>query len=134
MKTASLCIQKVNVVLSGTLSHMIISDASFNYFNNLYIIIIIGPMPLYFCRFNMYLKAVIMMQNILFFDAMIISKYVLIFHVKNPAAFQDDFWSRFATIWIVIFSFVTQLVSDMIPSKNTLYFYIWTGKIIIDAQ
>jgi hypothetical protein len=78
----------------------------------------------------MYLKSVIMMQNILLLDGMIISKYVLIFCLKNPAGFQDDFWGRYLTIGIIMFSNITQVVADMMPGKNTKFFYICTGKII----
>ena len=37
---------------------------------------------------------------ILFLDAIISMRYVYIFVLKNPAAFNDDFWQRFTTFWI----------------------------------
>jgi hypothetical protein len=68
-----------------------------------------------------------MIQNIMFLDAMVISKSLLIFYLKNPFSFKDDFWARFVTIWIVAFSFVSQIIADLVSSKNTSFFYICSG-------
>jgi hypothetical protein len=42
----------------------------------------------------------IMNGSILILDAMASLRYLLIFKLKNPAAFNDDFWAFFINIWI----------------------------------
>jgi hypothetical protein len=38
----------------------------------------------------------------IFLDAIIIVRYLLIFWIKNPENFKDDFWSHFVNIWTVV--------------------------------
>ena len=44
---------------------------------------------------------------LLIVDAIIIVRYIFVFKLKNPAAFHDDFWFVFATVWIHSFSVLT---------------------------
>ena len=74
-----------------------------------------GPLPGPICSLVMYLKNVVTIQTMLFLDAILISKYFLIFKFKNPLGFCDDFWTRFISIWIVIGSHLLQFVGDFFP-------------------
>ena len=40
------------------------------------------------------MKNVTSVAILLFFDCIVVARYVYIFHLRNPAAFQDDFWNR----------------------------------------
>jgi hypothetical protein len=33
-------------------------------------------------------------------DAIVVTRYVFIFRLKNPASFDDEFWCCFITVWI----------------------------------
>jgi hypothetical protein len=46
---------------------------------------------------------------LLFFDGIILARYVYIFRLKNPAAFPDDFWHRFLNTWIFWFCTASQV-------------------------
>jgi hypothetical protein len=81
-----------------------------------------GPLPNSICTLNLYLKAAGTIQTFLFLDAIVISKYFLIFWLKNPFGCHDDFWNRFISIWIVVFSHLSQLVADFLPGKGFLLF------------
>jgi hypothetical protein len=35
--------------------------------------------------------------------------------LKNPAAFQDDFWNVFLNVWICGFAVITQFVVHQVP-------------------
>jgi hypothetical protein len=76
-----------------------------------------GPLPGPICSLVMYLKNVVAIQTMLFLDAILISKYFLIFQIKNPLGFCDDFWTRFISIWIVIGSHLLQFVGDFFPGN-----------------
>ena len=65
---------------------------------------------------------------LLFMIGMITSRYVFIFRLKNPAAFQDDFWSFYLNISVVGFSAIAELVLYRMPGRNTIYHYVCTGK------
>ena len=60
------------------------------------------PFPEKVCYLHLFLKNCIQFQIILFLDAIIIERYIMIFLLQNPINFQDDFWSIFVNIWVVI--------------------------------
>ena len=59
------------------------------------------PLPDLYCLFNLVLRNALMIQAILFFDAIIIVRYIFIFWMKDPANFAEDFWYCFVNIWVV---------------------------------
>ena len=61
------------------------------------------PFPELYCLFNIVCRNVFVIQILLFFDAIIIFKYISIFWLKNPLNFKDDFWCVFTNVWVVIF-------------------------------
>ena len=74
-----------------------------------------GPLPFWLCNINLFLKSVVLMQMLLFCDAAMVIKYVSIFWLKNPAGFQDAYWSRFLNTWILVGSFIMQLSLELLP-------------------
>ena len=90
---------------------------------------IIGPLPTSLCTLNLFLKNVVGLQIVLFFNASIAIKFISIFCLKNPTGLQDDFWTCFVNQVVVAFSFIGQFVSDFLPSEEPLIFFICTGKI-----
>ena len=42
-----------------------------------------------------------MTEFIMFIDALALTRYIYIFHLKNPLAFQDEFWHLFINIWMI---------------------------------
>ena len=78
---------------------------------------IYGPLPHRLCYFNLYIKNVFTIQDMVFTNAILISKYVYIFVLKNPLGFQDEFWYKFVFLWSTVFSYTSQFVLDFIPGK-----------------
>ena len=66
---------------------------------------LLGPLNPHFCFFQVVFKASAFTQILCYFDAMIVAKYALIFWTKNPWSINDDFWSRYVSICIYIFSY-----------------------------
>ena len=89
---------------------------------------LVGPLPSHLCLFQLHLRNAIFSQQMIILDAIVVGRYVFVFCLKNPAAFNDDFWSKFINIWIVGFSVAQQIVAAQMPGKSSVYFYICTGK------
>jgi len=58
-----------------------------------------------------------------------VSKYVYIFHLKNPLAFNYEYWTFFIQKWICIYAILTEFVSDSMPGKKTVNYYFCTGML-----
>ena len=86
-----------------------------------------GPFPEWICSIQLFVKNGIFIQQMLLMTATILTRYVFIFWLKNPIAFNDDFWSVFFNIWIFGFSAITEFVSSRLPGKDQIYFNICTG-------
>jgi len=67
-------------------------------------------------------------QCFLYFDAISIIKYLFIFWLKNPAAFQDEFWIIFINTWIKGFSFIFNFIWFYTAEHQIINYYICTGK------
>ena len=67
---------------------------------------VFGPLPTQFCFSQVVFKNAVLLQSLLFLDAITVARYLLIFWTKNPASINDDFWASYISVWIYIFSFV----------------------------
>ena len=63
---------------------------------------VFGPWPKWFCFMIRIVKSAIFFQLFLFIDLIVLSRYVYIFHLKNPAAFDDNFWAFFLNLWVTL--------------------------------
>ena len=61
------------------------------------------PIPELFCFCHLLLKNILALQGMLFYDSIIIVRFILIFCLKSPINFQDDFWYCFINISIANF-------------------------------
>jgi hypothetical protein len=78
-------------------------------------------------RFHLIFKSSIVAQVILLQIGVIISRYLSIFWMKNPAAFNDDFWSQLINIWNLMVSTIPQLVIHYLPGPSPLMFHVCSG-------
>ena len=95
---------------------------------------IFGPTPLYICYFNLFLKRTVTTQILIFLDAIMISRFIFIFVLINPSAFQDDFWSLFGNIWVVTFSWIGQIASEVMLGCENINVNICAGKNITISE
>jgi hypothetical protein len=68
------------------------------------------PLPEWYCFGKLILQNALVLQYVLFYISIIVIRYCLIFCLKNPENFQDDFWYCFLNIWIVTFRLQFQKV------------------------
>jgi hypothetical protein len=87
-----------------------------------------GPMPEIYCLMQAIFRSSVTSDFLLFFDAIIIVRYMYIFVLKNPAAFHDDFWYRFINIWIKSFSLIFQGAWHILAVRQPIGFYICCGR------
>jgi hypothetical protein len=86
-----------------------------------------GPLPKWLCYFFSFFRLVIKTNFLMFLNAIIISKYVFIFWMKNPGSLNDDFWSFFISLWTVGFSCIFNFVRTFQPQLHIILDYICQG-------
>ena len=82
-----------------------------------------GPLCNQVCLFFQMFRNIIKTDTLLFFDALVISKYVLIFCLKNPISVNEEFWSCFIGLIVVLFSCIFNFGLLVLPQKHSLYYY-----------
>ena len=91
----------------------------------------IGPLPLQFCAFMVVLKTSIRLQILLLFDMMQITKYIFTFHLKNPSAITEEFWSKFISMLLTLFGYMICFSLFMVDSRKPLFYYICADKDMV---
>ena len=69
-----------------------------------------GPLPQWVCLVQAIVKSTTSSDFLLFYDAIIVVRFVYIFVLKNPAAFADDFWCFFINVAVKSFSVIFQSI------------------------
>ena len=88
----------------------------------------LGPLPKKICFWQHLISRVIVKQAILILDTMVITRYASIFWLKNPAAFQSDFWIIFVNLWVTCFAFFFHFTVEMLVTNETLEYHFCIGK------
>ena len=86
-----------------------------------------GPLPQLVCHFTDYSKFALTNQIFTTFAFIMITRYLFIFYLKNPAGFYDEFWYKFILAWIIMFSWISQIPVYLGPGKHFPNFYICAG-------
>ena len=93
-----------------------------------------GPLPSGLCCFKVSLKFFLVCSMALGLDAVAITRHVYIFWLKNPAAFKDEFWHRFAAIWITACSGILTVVGFAGTDCKSLAFRVCNGSGIVTNE
>ena len=88
------------------------------------------PLPVSFCFVHIVMKVVGKSMMLLLLDAILVTKYVLIFWLKNPGAVNDEFWCAFINIWVAVASVVYDTARFLLPGKQTFSYFTCAGKLI----
>lgn len=88
-----------------------------------------GPLPFFICYGQQVFRNFFIMSMVLFADAVTVSRYAFIFWLKNPAAFNDDFWYCFIAVWIFGFSTILCCISHCLGSYHDFALNICTGQV-----
>ena len=56
-------------------------------------------------------------------------RYFFIFHMKNPTAVQDDYWTMFINMWVFGFVLISEIVYQALPGKDNAKILVCYGKV-----
>ena len=113
-----------------SLLNKLVSNISWNGFVSIPLIELVdfaiyffGPIGESLCFLFTVFRNMMKTNVLLFLDAIVLSRYIIIFWLKNPASVQDDFWSIFVAAEVVVFSFVLNISAGMLPQKHSIFYY-----------
>lgn len=95
---------------------------------------VLFPMHEAYCYLFYIVTLATCMHEMILSNAIVVVRYIFIFHLKNPTAVQDDFWNIFINVWAFLFVYACQIVFFMIPQRDTNLFYKCIGKIPVDQM
>jgi len=78
-----------------------------------------GPLPQPVCFVKTTLNSSIVLQIGLFITAIVFTKYIFIFHLKNPTAIDDKFWTLYITLWIRMLAYLCIITSTLMPGNQS---------------
>ena len=87
-----------------------------------------GPMPRFYCFLKTVARTSYTFQLLLYLDAIAIARYLLIFCLKNPTAFQDEFWNMFLGIWIRLAGWLLSIVWSFPTDRQLINYYVCSGE------
>jgi len=87
-----------------------------------------GPLPQLACFWLVVMRKTIIINITFILNAMTLTRYIFIFWLKNPAAFNDEFWFIYVNLWTTGFSFITQFLRGVVPGSQLLEFNICSGE------
>jgi len=92
------------------------------------IIALVAPLPAWICYTHAFLKSLSSIMLMLTIDLILITRYLFIFNIQNPASVEDDFWNCFLCLWTTGFSIVSQFVFFFWPGLQPVHIYVCTGE------
>jgi hypothetical protein len=87
-----------------------------------------GPLPETVCSFSHVMKNALIQQLEMVLILILVFRYIFIFWLKNPMAFQDEFWAIFINIWLLMFCVISQWIILYLPTIKPTLFYYCSGK------
>jgi len=85
---------------------------------------VVGPLPGYVCFLAVIARNVIRTQILLLYDAVLVTRYVFIFWIKNPGGVDDDFWCLFLSIMVIGLSTIMNFVIYTLPVKRPMFYFV----------
>lgn len=83
----------------------------------------LGPLPVFYCGFLAVVKSSVRLQVVLLTDAMFLTKYIFVFHLKNPSAVTEDFWATFINLLVSAFGNIFSTTLFFLDARKPLHFY-----------
>ena len=82
-----------------------------------------GPLNDKHCFLFLVFRNIIKSNIFLFLDAIIITRYIFIFWLKNPASVNDGFWSALIGFLTILFSSLLNLTVYFFPQRQSMHYY-----------
>jgi hypothetical protein len=88
---------------------------------------VVGPLPRNICLTLRIVKSAMFLQIFIYFDLIVISRYVYIFILKNPAGFNDEFWAFFLNICVIVLCLLGKAAYHLAVPHQFITFYFCCG-------
>jgi hypothetical protein len=88
---------------------------------------IFGPFSEWMCFILWIIKGACTAAVLITINAVMLTRYIYIFHYKNPGRVDDDFWITFLSMWISGVSLISYCIWYCLPGMQPIYFYICKG-------
>ena len=82
-----------------------------------------GPLPIWICTLHVIAKSSMRVQFLFLFDAIQLTKYIFVFHLKNPSAVTEEFWSMFINVLIILLSYIFAFGIFFIDPRKQIQYY-----------
>ena len=86
--------------------------------------LVTGPWPEWACGFNLGLRTGVKNQLLILSNFLILTRYLFIFHLKNPAAVAEKFWVRLILAWTIVVNVITSLAFVILSKRKPIIFYV----------
>jgi hypothetical protein len=80
------------------------------------------------CFWLVFARKIIITNIIVIVNVMMLTQYIFIFWLKNPAAFNDEFWFVYVNFWSIGFSTIYQFLRGIVPGNQLLEYNICSGE------
>ena len=85
-----------------------------------------------FCALHSFIRNAFIIQCLFIQIATLVTRYIFIFHLKNPTALQDDFWNIFINMWAFAWSLLSQFTLYFLPGKHPIHYCICVGQLPLE--
>ena len=82
-----------------------------------------GPLKEEYCFLFLVFRNIIKSDFLFLLNSIIVSRYILIFWLKNPGSINDDFWSVYVCLLSVLCSSVFNFTVFLLPQKHSIFYY-----------
>lgn len=86
-----------------------------------------GPFNPSICLLKNAARKALIFQVLLILNAIIISRYILIFILKSSFILEENFWALFIMLWIKAFAFVIVILVPFLGENTTMHYFICCG-------
>ncbi len=93
------------------------------------VIYTVGPLQHSFCYIHTVVRQSLICSILMYIDAIIVFRYIYIFKLRNPVAFNNEFWCLFVSVWIHTFNFILMVSANILSNYQSLSNFICTGKV-----
>ena len=84
--------------------------------------------PEFLCACDTILRNAILMQFFFLLNAVLLCRYIFIFHLENPTALQESFWKLFINMFTIMVCLISQISQYLLPGKQPNMYYVCLGE------
>ncbi len=88
---------------------------------------ITGPMNAKYCFVKTIWRSSYVTSALLYFDLIALTRYLFIFHLKNPSSFKEDFWIVFVNAWVRGASIIFNVAWFYQAEHQIINYYLCSG-------